>query len=148
MKATSEKKGNGISVARIHNGKYDPQFPQIQTTRWRAYQILAKKLSPKRAAIQVIFLRTMVEKATRTVIMLGSPRHQQAAGEERSLQIKNKKEKSALVTNRGGVLGLPKVKVRIRAMHPNKKARIEDHSVERKKQRRSPGTNWMISVKS
>ena len=64
--------------------------------------------------------------------MLGNPRHQQAAGEERSLQIKNKKQKSALVGNRGGVLALRKVKVPIRAMHPNKKARIEDHSVERK----------------
>ena len=72
----------------------------------------------------------------------------QAAGEERSLQIRNKKEKSALVANRGGVLALPKVKVPIQAIRLNKKARIEDHSVGRKKQRRSPGKNWMISVTS
>ena len=79
--------------------------------------------------------------------MLGNPRHQQAAGEERRIKIRNKKEKSALVANRGGVLALPKVKVPIRAMRPNK-ARIEDHSVERKNQRRSPGMNSMSSVKN
>ena len=57
--------------------------------------------------------------------MLGNPRHQQAVGEERSLQIRNKKEKSALVANRGGVLGLPKVKVPIRAIGRTKKPELK-----------------------
>ena len=49
-------------------------------------------------------------KAEHSRIQAIQQHQQQAAGEERSLQIRNKKEKSALVANRGGVLALPKVK--------------------------------------
>ena len=38
---------------------------------------LAKIMCRKRAAIRVVFLRTMVTKATRTVIIIWNPRHQQ-----------------------------------------------------------------------
>ena len=74
MKATSKMKANGII---IHNLKHAQQFLQIQTARWRAYQILAKILRRKRAAIQVVFLRTMVVKATQTVIIIRNTQHQQ-----------------------------------------------------------------------
>ena len=57
--------------------KYAQQFLQIQMACWRVYQILAKILCRKRAAIQVVILRTMVAKVTRTVIIIRNPRHQQ-----------------------------------------------------------------------
>ena len=61
----------------IHNLKHGQQFLQIQTARLRAWQIFAKILCRKRAAIQVVFLRMMVAKATEAVIIIWNTRHQQ-----------------------------------------------------------------------